>query len=238
MADSFLPAGVNFIFYYGTTFFQQAGVPQTPFIIGIITTVVNVSSTPVSFYTIEKFGRRPLLIWGAVGMLVCEFIVAIVGTAAPGSAAAGYVLVVFVCIYIFFFASTWGPAAWVVIGEIFPLPIRAKGVALSTASNWFWNFVIGYITPYMVDGDQGNLGPTVFFVWGATCTACVFFAYFCVPETKGLSLEQVDKMMEETTPRNSSKWVPHGTFAAQMGMEKKLDHAAEHVDNVSGPEIV
>jgi len=126
--------GVNFIFYYGTIF-QKAGVPQTTFIIGIITTVVNFGSTPLSFWTIERFGRRPLLIYGALGMLTCEFIIAIVGTVAPSSAAAGYVLVVFICIYISFFASTWGLAAWVIIGEIYPLPIRAKGVALSTVSN-------------------------------------------------------------------------------------------------------
>ncbi|EDU39757.1 high affinity glucose transporter RGT2 [Pyrenophora tritici-repentis Pt-1C-BFP] len=161
------------------------------------------------FLAIEKFGRRPLLIFGAIGMLICEFIIAIVGTVAEGSKAAGIVLIVFTCIYIFFFASTWGPGAWVLIGEIFPLPIRAKGVALSTASNWFWNFVISFITPYMVDQEYGNLKARVFFVWGATCTLCVVFAYFLVPETKGLSLEQVDHMLEETTPRNSAKWVPH-----------------------------
>lgn len=229
--------GVNFIFYYGTTFFQQAGVPQSPFIIGIITTVVNVGSTPISFWTIERFGRRPLLIYGAIGMLICEFIIAIVGTAAPGSAAAGYVLVVFVCIYIFFFASTWGPAAWVVIGEIFPLPIRAKGVALSTASNWLWNFVIGYITPYMVDQDQGNLGAKVFFVWGATCTFCVLFAYFFVPETKGLSLEQVDKMMEECAPRQSSKWVPHSTFAQEVDTYKTGGATAHHNELTEKTEV-
>ena len=219
-------AGVNFIFYYGTTFFQQAHVPLNSFLISIVTTVVNVGSTPISFWTIERFGRRALLFYGAIGMLICEFIVAIVGTAAPGSTAANYILIVFVCFYIFFFASTWGPGAWVVIGEIFPLPIRAKGVALSTASNWFWNFIITYITPYMVDSDEGNLGSKVFFVWGATCTACVFFTYFFVPETKGLSLEQIDRMMEECTPRQSAKWVPHSTYAQQIAMDKAA--AAEH----------
>jgi hypothetical protein len=101
----------------------------------------------------------------------------------------------------------------VVIGEIFPLPIRSKGVALSTASNWLWNFAIGYVTPYMVDEDEGNLRAKVFFVWGATCTLCVVFAYFLVPETKGLSLEQVDRMLEETSPRTSAAWVPHAVFA-------------------------
>jgi hypothetical protein len=73
-------------------------------------------------------------------MVFCEFIIAIVGTADAGSQAANICLIVFVCIYIAFFAMTWGPGAWVLIGEIFPLPIRAKGVALATASNWFWNW--------------------------------------------------------------------------------------------------
>lgn len=220
--------GVNFIFYYGTTFFQQVGIGNS-FVISMITTAVNVGSTPLSFWAIEKLGRRTLLIYGALGMLICEFIVAIVGTAASSSDTANTVLIVFTCIYIFFFATTWGPAAWVSIGEIFPLPIRAKGVALSTASNWFWNFIIAYITPYMVDAEYGDLGPKVFFVWGSTCCGCLLFAYFLVPETKGLSLEQVDRMLEETTPRTSAKWVPHETFAdasATRDAEKITNDAA------------
>ncbi len=151
-------------------------------------------------------------------MLICEFIIAIVGTAAPNSDAASKVLIAFVCVYIFAFASTWGPTAWVLIGELFPLPIRAKGVALATASNWFWNCIIGVVTPYMVDADQGNLGSKVFFVWGSTCVLCLLFAYFCVPETSGLSLEQVDRMMEETTPRTSKRWIPHSTYAHDTGL--------------------
>jgi MFS family permease len=101
----------------------------------MITTAVNVGSTPISFWTIEKFGRRMLLIYGAAGMLICEFTIAIVGTVSEGSDAASKCLIVFTCLYIFFFASTWGPGAWVVIGEIFPISIRAKGVALSTGSS-------------------------------------------------------------------------------------------------------
>jgi MFS transporter, SP family, sugar:H+ symporter len=134
-------------------------------LISIATNVVNVGTTPFSWWAIERFGRRKLLIYGAALMLVCEFIVGGVGTALPDSSTASTVLIVFVCIYIAGFATTWGPAAWVVVGEIFPLPIRAKGVALSTASNWLWNFVLGYVTPYMVDSDQGNLKAKVFFVW-------------------------------------------------------------------------
>ncbi|KAF3916233.1 hypothetical protein ABW21_db0200325 [Orbilia brochopaga] len=223
--------GVNFIFYYGTTFFQQSGI-KNAFTIQVITNVVNVVTTPISFWAVEKLGRRFLLIVGAISMIVCEFIVAGVGTALPGSKAANTTLIVFVCLYIFSFATTWGPVAWVLIGEIYPLPIRAKGVAIATASNWLWNFVIGYITPYIVDKDEGNLGSKVFFVWGSTCFLCLIFAYFFVPETKGLSLEQVDRMLEETNPRNSAKWVPHNTFANQMGMTDKTGGTATHMEDV------
>jgi hypothetical protein len=65
----------------------------------------------------------------------------------------------------------------------------------------------------MIDERYGNLKTKVFFAWGSTCTACVIFAYFLVPETRGLSLEQVDQMLGETTPRISAKWVPHSTYA-------------------------
>ncbi|GAM90593.1 hypothetical protein ANO11243_086380 [Dothideomycetidae sp. 11243] len=212
--------GVNFIFYYSTTFFNLIGLPHS-FLISLITTIVNVCSTPISFYTIEKFGRRPLLIYGAAAMCICEFIVAITGSATKeGNKSAQAAMVSFVCIYIFFFASTWGPGAWVLIGEIFPLPIRSKGVGLSTASNWFWNCIIGVITPYLMNTDEANLKTKVFFIWGCTCFVCVVFAYFLVPETKGLSLEQVDKMMDEVTARKSSHWRPTTTYASEMGFKE------------------
>lgn len=100
----------------------------------MITTIVNVGSTPISFWAIEKFGRRSLLVWGAIAMCVCELAIAIVGVSAPNSLAADYCLVTFVCIYVRYppssaigkekeclftannvqvacFASTWGPTA-------------------------------------------------------------------------------------------------------------------------------
>lgn len=73
----------------------------------------------------------------------------------------------------------------------------------------------------MVDTDRGNLGAKVFFIWGSLCACAFVYTYFLIPETKGLTLEQVDKMMEETTPRTSSKWKPHTTFAAEMGLAEK-----------------
>jgi hypothetical protein len=68
----------------------------------------------------------------------------------------------------------------------------------------------------MVGEDKGNLRSSVFFIWGGLCTCAFVYSYFLVPETKGLTLEQVDKMMEETTPRTSAKWRPHTTFSSGM----------------------
>ena len=84
----------------------------------------------------------------------------------------------------------------------------------------------------MVNPDKGNLGAKVFFIWGSLCACAFVYAYFLIPETKGLSLEQVDKMMEETTPRTSAKWKPHTTFAAEMGVTDKGTLAPEIVEDV------
>jgi sugar porter (SP) family MFS transporter len=193
--------GVNFIFYYSTPFLQSTGAISNTFLISLIFTLVNVCSTPISFYTVEKFGRRFLLLWGALGMLICQFLVAIIGdtvgfnhthnigtVADPipraNNISAVNAQIAFIAIFIFFFASTWGPGAWIVIGEIFPLPIRSRGVGLSTASNWLWNTIIAVITPYMVGTDQGNLQSNVFFVWGGLCTCAFVYSYFLIPETK------------------------------------------------------
>ena len=136
--------GINFIFYFGTTFFTNAGI-HNPFLISIATSTVNVGMTLPGIWGVERYGRRRLLLVGAVGMTVCEFIVAIIGSATSQSnKSAQSALVAFVCFYIAFFASTWGPIAWVVTGEIFPLKIRAKAMSLSVASNWLWNWAIAY----------------------------------------------------------------------------------------------
>ncbi|KAI4723412.1 monosaccharide transporter [Aureobasidium sp. EXF-10727] len=220
--------GINFIFYFGTVFFQSLESIRNPFLISLVTTLVNVFSTPISFWTVERFGRRPLLIWGAVGRIICQFIIAISGTIAGSNDTVVKVEIAFICVYIFFFASTWGPGAWVVVGEMFPLPIRSRGVAMSVASNWCWNCVIAVITPYMVNPDQGNLGPKVFFVWGSLCCCCWLWAYFLVYETKGLSLEQIDMMLQQTTPRKSSSWVPTTTFAQEA--EEKQEAGVSQIE--------
>jgi len=227
--------GINFIFYYGTTFFKNSGISDA-FLINVATNVVNVGMTLPGMWGVERFGRRRLLLVGAVGMTICEFLVAIIGvTISVDNTAGQKVLIAFVCIYIAFFASTWGPIAWVVVGEIYPLAVRAKAMSLATASNWLWNFAIGYATPYMVNSGPGNadLGAKVFFVWGSTCACCIVFTYFCIPETKGLSLEQVDILYQNTTPMRSVAYrkqlIARDVHPAGLEGEKQ-GHAYEHSD--------
>jgi len=223
--------GVNFIFYYGTSFFQNAGI-SNPFIVSMITSAVNVSSTFPGLYLVEAWGRRPLLMFGAVGMCVCQFIVASVGTALPHEKAAQNALVAFVCIYIFFFACSWGPVAWVVTGELFPLKARAKCLSMTTASNWLLNWAIAYATPYMVNAGPGNanLQAKVFFIWGGFCFICMFFVWAMIYETKGLSLEQVDELYGKVTKAWQSKgFVPTISFAEvqDLGVNTRTQSLAD-----------
>ncbi|KAI0741528.1 MFS monosaccharide transporter [Daedaleopsis nitida] len=233
--------GINFIFYYGTNFFKASGISD-PFLISIATSIVNVFMTIPGMWGIEKFGRRPLLLGGAAVMCICEFLVAIVGvTISINNQSGQKALIALVCIYIGAFAATWGPIAWVITGEIFPLNVRAKAMSLSVASNWLWNWAIAFATPYLVNtgpGDAG-LGVKVFFIWGSTCAGCFVFTYFCIPETKGLSLEQIDLLYQNSTPLTSARYrreliandvriaeVKKGGVAAEASDEKA---SQEHV---------
>ncbi|KIM95323.1 hypothetical protein OIDMADRAFT_106418 [Oidiodendron maius Zn] len=237
--------GINFIFYYGTQFFKNSGF-QNSFIINLITSCVNVGSTLPGLYAIDKWGRRPVLFWGAVGMCVSQFIVAILGTTTTSQDALGNIIVhnlpaqkaaiAFICIYIFFFAASWGPIAWVVTGEIFPLKVRAKSLSMTTASNWMLNWAIAYSTPYLVNYGPGNanLQSKIFFVWGGCCFVCIGFVYFMIYETKGLTLEQVDELYAEVKDaRHSIGWVPTITFREiRKGAEEK-EHDTEQVETLA-----
>ncbi|KAI1419294.1 high-affinity glucose transporter RGT2 [Xylaria sp. FL1777] len=212
--------GINFIFYYGTQYFKNSGI-ENPFVISVITSVINVVSTLPGLWAVDRFGRRPLLFWGAIGMCIGQFVVALIGTLTTGQDSMGNIIVynvpaqkasiAFIAIFIFFFASTWGPLGWVVTSEIYPLKTRAKSLSLTTASNWLLNFIIAFVTPYLVDygPNYANLQSKVFFIWFGACFICITFVHFFIYETKGLSLEQVDEMYSECkSARESTHWTP------------------------------
>ncbi|KAI0155440.1 hexose transporter [Hypoxylon sp. FL1284] len=231
--------GINFIFYYGTQYFKNSGI-QDSFTIQVITSCINVVSTIPGLYAVDKLGRRPLLLWGAIGMCVSQFLVAMLGTLTTGQDSDGNIIVynvaaqkagiAFICLYIFFFASTWGPLAWVVTGEIYPLKTRAKSLSMTTATNWLLNWAIAYATPYLVNYGEGyaNLQSKIFFVWFGACFLCIAFVYFFIYETKGFTLEEVDELYKEvSSARRSPGWTPSSTFAQRQGAEAVMDETVK-----------
>lgn len=208
--------GVNFIMYYGTSFFNGVDI-SNPFLITVIMQVINTVSTVPGLLIVESWGRRNLLMIGAVGMGVCQLLIASFSAAVGDSmkGTANNVIIAFIAADIFFFAASWGPVAWVVTSEIFPLKVRAKSMSVSTASNWLLNFAIAYATPYMVETGDGSadLGTKVFFVWGSFCVVAVFFVWCLVYETSKISLEQIDEMYERIDYAwNSKQFEPSWSF--------------------------
>ncbi|KAI5859663.1 hexose transporter [Durotheca rogersii] len=208
--------GINFIMYYGTTFFTSAGV-SNPFLISLVMNIINVASTIPGLFVVETWGRRKLLLVGAVGMAVCQLIIAIFSSVASDSQSAlvAKLLIVFVSVFVFFYAASWGPVAWVVTSEIYPLKVRAKSMSVSTASNWLLNFGIAYGTPFMVEDGYGYaaMGAKVFYVWGAFCVLAAVFVYGMVYETSKISLEQIDEMYERVPfAWKSKKFEPSWSF--------------------------
>lgn len=204
--------GANFFFYYGTTIFQSVGL-NNPFITQIILGAVNVVTTFPGLYMVEKYGRRMCLTLGAAWMFMCYMVFASLGYFAlenpqGNDATIGYVMIVFACLFIAAFASTWGPQAWAVTSEIYPSRYRSTCIALCAASNWLFNFFIGFATPF-ITSDIG-------FSYGYLFAACNFIAvlvvYFFLPETSGKSLEEIDTMfLMRVKPWKSAKWVvPEG----------------------------
>ncbi|KAJ5592219.1 hypothetical protein N7537_009123 [Penicillium hordei] len=233
-------SGINFIIYYGTQFFKNSGF-KNEFIITLIINCVNVGSTVPGLYAIDKWGRRPVLLLGAVGMAVSQLIVAVVGTTTTGQDSQGTIIVhntaaqqaaiAFICIFIFFFAASWGPIAWVVTGEIFPLKTRAKSLSMTTATNWLVNWALSFATPYLVNYGDGNanLQSKIFFIWFGCCFICIGFVYFMIYETKGLTLEEVDELYNEVpSARASVGWKPSITFVQMREKAEPQEATGEH----------
>ncbi|KAL3230182.1 putative glucose transporter HXT5 [Nakaseomyces bracarensis] len=204
--------GDNYFFYYGTTIFQSVGMTDS-FETSIVLGIVNFASTFVALYVVDRFGRRRCLLWGAASMTACMVVFASVGVTKlwphgkgnGSSKGAGNCMIVFTCLYIFCFATTWAPIPFVVNSETFPLRVKAKCMAIAQACNWIWGFLIAFFTPFITGAINFYYG---YVFMGCLCFS-YFYVFFFVPETKGLTLEEVNTMWEEgVLPWKSPNWVP------------------------------
>lgn len=200
--------GANYYFYYGTTVFDGAGISNT-FVTQMILGGVNVGTTFFGLYFIEHFGRRKSLIYGALWMFVCFIVFATVGhfcldrddpTRTPG---AGKVMVCFSCFFITGYASTWGPMVWALISEIYPTRYRARAMALPTASNWLWNFLLSFFTPFIVSSIDFRYG----YVFAGCLALAAAVVFFGVIEGRNRTLEEIDAMyLLKVTPWKSASF--------------------------------
>ncbi|KXJ91942.1 general substrate transporter [Microdochium bolleyi] len=228
--------GVNYFFYYGATIFNSAGI-EDPILVQLILGAVNVVMTFPGLYIVEKFGRRWPLFIGALWQTGWLAVFASVGTALPPDAnpTTGIVMIVSACMFIASFAMTWGPFAWVVIGETFPLRTRAKQASLATAANWLGNFMLSFLTPLADDG----IGYAYGFVFVGTNLAAALLVWFFLYESVGLSLEHVDMMYSDpkVKPISSGKWVPEGWISRKekRGSAAPAGHSAEKKQQQENP---
>ncbi|KII94314.1 hypothetical protein PLICRDRAFT_36565 [Plicaturopsis crispa FD-325 SS-3] len=220
--------GQNFYYYYGDTFFKSAGTELSPYVIQTILGAVSVVGTVPALYLIESWGRRRTLLVGSIGEATCAIIAALVGhftLAATGTPiaqltkrnkAGGDTLIAFAVLHVFFFSTFWGPTPWVYLGESFPLRVRPKAIALGSATNWIWNFLLSFFAPRIA----AKIGPLILLIFFGMLVFGYVFVYFAIPETKGLSLEEVDEMYRANIrPWNTPGWRP---------TEKQLqDHKTE-----------
>ncbi|PSK55434.1 Hexose transporter 2 [Elsinoe australis] len=195
--------GVNIITYYSPRIFETLGITGTDtklFATGFYGLAKTLGMILFSIYLVEKVGRRMGLIYGAfIGSLPMWYIGGYVFKADPATAAAqgavtrdgwGYLAMVCVYLYGFIYCATWQGITWVYCSEIFPLDIRLLCVAITTADQWFWSFLISRTTPYMIT----SLGYGTYMFFGALMVLMGFWAFFFIPETKGLSLEDMDNL--------------------------------------------
>ena len=181
--------GINAVLYYAPRIFESMGMGN-PMMQTVLMGVINITFTLVAIFTVEKLGRKPLLITGSLGMAVGALGVCLadVVPGLPGVVGVGSVM-----LYSAFFMFSWGPICWVLIAEIFPNTIRGGAVAIAVAAQWISNFAVSssFVSMY-------TWSPA--FTYGLYCAMCLLAALFVwklVPETKGKTLEDMTRLWRD-----------------------------------------
>ncbi|HEU4590213.1 MAG TPA: sugar porter family MFS transporter [Steroidobacteraceae bacterium] len=189
--------GINAVLYYGPQMFANMGFKgDASFAQTVIMGIVMVVFTLIATVTVDKWGRKPLLILGALIMAVTMIALGFMFNA--GSVGLGALVVV--CIYIAGFSLSWGPVVWVMLAEIFPNSIRDKAMAIAVAAQWFMNWVVS-VTFNIMDGSSAlnasfNHG-FAYWLYGGFSVLAALFVWKFVPESKGVTLEAMQKLWKK-----------------------------------------
>ncbi|KAJ4313028.1 hypothetical protein N0V94_007155 [Neodidymelliopsis sp. IMI 364377] len=187
-------SGINAILYYAPSIFGQLGLTgNTTSLLatGVVGIVMFIATIPAVLY-IDRVGRKPVLAIGAIGMGLSHIIIAVILAKNINNfhnqQGAGWAAVVMVWLFVIHFGYSWGPCAWILIAEIWPISTRPYGTALGGSSNWMNNFIIGQITPDLLSSITWG----TYVLFGLLTFLGAAFIWFFVPETKRLSLEEMD----------------------------------------------
>ncbi len=182
--------GINVVLYYAPRIFESMGAAKDASMLQtIVMGFVNVIFTVVAILTVDKWGRKPLLIVGSIGMAIGMF--SIGGLAFMD--VIGISTLVFIIIYTASFMMSWGPICWVLISEIFPNKIRGRAVAIAVAAQWTANFIISSTYPAMMEFNNG----LTYCFYGIMSVLSAIFIWKLVPETKGKTLEEMEKLWKK-----------------------------------------
>ena len=189
--------GINAVLYFAPRIFESMGMGN-PMIQTVIMGIVNITFTLVAVFTVEKLGRKPLLITGSIGMAIGALMVALCNlvTLPP------IVSVVSIMVYSASFMFSWGPICWVLIAEIFPNTIRGAAVAIAVAFQWIFNFIVSSTFVPMYNMSAGDMGEKfghmfAYALYGIICIIAAIFVWKLVPETKGKTLEDMSKLWKK-----------------------------------------
>ena len=182
--------GINAVLYYAPRTFGDMGM-QDPMMITVIMGFINIMFTLVAIFTVEKLGRKPLLITGSIGMAIGALGVA----ATFGHEGLEAITCVSLMLYAACFMFSWGPICWVLIAEIFPNTIRGKAVAIAVAFQWIFNFIVSssfvpMFNMHLTEGDDFGHWFT-YGLYGILCIVAAIFVWKLVPETKRRTLEEM-----------------------------------------------
>ncbi|MGA2406349.1 MAG: D-xylose transporter XylE [Bacteroidales bacterium] len=185
--------GINVVLYYAGNIFRNMGASTNSSLLQtIIVGIVNLTFTVVAILSVDKFGRKPLMIIGALGMAVSMFAL---GTAFY-THNEGLLALIFILLYTAFFAMSWGPVTWVLLSEIFPNSIRGA-MSIAVAAQWIANWLVSFTFPIMNDNQiltqHFNHGFS-YWIYGVMGILAAFFVWKYVPETKGKTLELIEKL--------------------------------------------
>ncbi|URM31022.1 D-xylose transporter XylE [Cytobacillus firmus] len=183
--------GINVALYYAPRIFESMGAAKDASMLQtIVMGVINVIFTVVAILTVDKWGRKPLLITGSIGMAIGMFGVA--GMAFSNIIGMG--TLIFIIVYTASFMMSWGPICWVLISEIFPNKIRGQAVAVAVAAQWAANYFISSTYPMMMEFSGG----LTYGFYGLMSVLSAIFVWKFVPETKGKTLENMENMWKRT----------------------------------------